>query len=180
MSARIRFRSFLFSLIVVSAFVGLAFLERPDEARAQTPSPSARGNRPLASQSEAEVVKGAVQAIEKGRETFRFDTFGDEAFWGDTLNLDATIAGAANGGIGPGLSPKQALALGLKVDVRCAPGRTAGPAARGRREPRRPRDHRGAASAERRGRSEGIFQLGKALLDRYPVRALPFDGERFL
>ncbi len=122
MSARIRFRSFLFSLIVVSAFVGLAFLERPDEARAQTASPSAQGNRPLATQPEADVVKGAVQAIEKGRETFRFDTFGDEAFWGDTLNLDATIAGTANGGIGPGLSPKQALALGLKVDVNALPG----------------------------------------------------------
>jgi hypothetical protein len=24
----------------------------------------------------------AVQMIEEGRETFRFDTFGDEAFWG--------------------------------------------------------------------------------------------------
>jgi hypothetical protein len=53
--------------------------------------------------------------------TFRFDTFGDESFWGDTLNLDATIAGAANGGIGPGLSPRKALELGLKVDVNALP-----------------------------------------------------------
>jgi hypothetical protein len=68
------------------------------------------------------IVQNAVQSIEKGRETFRFDTFGDEAFWGDTLNLDATIAGAANGGIGPGLSPRTALnVLGLKVDVNALP-----------------------------------------------------------
>ena len=52
--------------------------------------------------SDSAFVQNAVQAIERGRETFRFDTFGDEAFWGDTLNLDAAIAGAANGGVGPG------------------------------------------------------------------------------
>ena len=59
--------------------------------------------------------------LAEGRQTFRFDTFGDEAFWGDTLNLDAAIAGKANGGVGPGLSPKQALQLGLKVDVLALP-----------------------------------------------------------
>src|SRR5262249_36017164 len=55
--------------------------------------------------------------VSQGKQTFRFDTFGDEAFWGGTLGLHKTIEGAAHGGIGPGLSPKEALALGLKVDV---------------------------------------------------------------
>lgn len=59
--------------------------------------------------------------IEEGRKTFRFDTFGDEAFWGDTLKLHRAIAGAANGGVGPGLSPNAALAVGLKVDVDALP-----------------------------------------------------------
>ena len=31
------------------------------------------------------IGKNASQMIEEGRRTFRFDTFGDEAFWGDTL-----------------------------------------------------------------------------------------------
>jgi len=53
-----------------------------------------------------------------GREIFRFDTFGDEDFWGGALRLHQAIAGAANGGVGPGLSPKAALGLGLKVDAR--------------------------------------------------------------
>jgi hypothetical protein len=35
--------------------------------------------------------------------------------------LHKAIAGAANGGVGPGLSPKAALGLGLKVDVRALP-----------------------------------------------------------
>src|SRR5215469_13942231 len=59
--------------------------------------------------------------VRQGKQTFRFDTFGDQAFWGGTLHLNQTIAGAANGGIGPGLSPKTALALGLKVDVDALP-----------------------------------------------------------
>ncbi|MFZ3285690.1 MAG: hypothetical protein WA191_02490 [Telluria sp.] len=59
--------------------------------------------------------------IEQGRQIFRFDTFGDEAFWGDMLQLHKAIAGASNGGVGPGLSPKAALAAGLKVDVDALP-----------------------------------------------------------
>jgi hypothetical protein len=59
--------------------------------------------------------------IAQGKQTFRFDTFGDEVFWGDLLNLDAAIAGKANGGVGPGLSPRTAFAVGLKVDVTALP-----------------------------------------------------------
>src|SRR5437764_3734042 len=55
--------------------------------------------------------------IAEGRHTFRFDTFGDEAFWGDTLQLHSAIEGDKFGGVGPGLSPKTALSLGLKVDI---------------------------------------------------------------
>jgi hypothetical protein len=67
------------------------------------------------------VSESAASMIIEGRETFRYDTFGDEAFWGDTLKLHRAIAGAANGGVGPGLSPKAALGLGLKVDARALP-----------------------------------------------------------
>jgi hypothetical protein len=63
----------------------------------------------------------ADRLIQEGRNTFRFDTFGDEAFWGGQLRLHQAIAGAANGGVGPGLSPEAALALGLKVDVDALP-----------------------------------------------------------
>src|SRR5947209_11996826 len=59
--------------------------------------------------------------INDGRQIFRFDSFGDEAFWGDTLKLHQAIAGAANGGVGSGVSPKTALAVGLKVDADALP-----------------------------------------------------------
>jgi len=54
----------------------------------------------------------AAHLLQEGRDIFRFDTFGDEAFWGDQLQLHQAIATA---------SPKTALALGLKVDVAALP-----------------------------------------------------------
>src|SRR5512134_3409286 len=47
--------------------------------------------------------------LQEGRRTFRHDTFGDEAFWGDTLGLHRAVAGASLGGVGPGVSPRTAL-----------------------------------------------------------------------
>jgi hypothetical protein len=67
------------------------------------------------------VVENAAQKIGQGQQTFRFDTFGDEAFWGDTLKLHQAIEGAKLGGVGPGVSPATALAVGLKVDVDALP-----------------------------------------------------------
>ena len=57
----------------------------------------------------------------EGRKTFRYETFGSEAFWGDTLQLHKAIAGEKNGGVGPGVSPKTALSVGLKVDADALP-----------------------------------------------------------
>src|ERR1051326_473798 len=61
------------------------------------------------------------QLVSQGRNIFRFDTFGDQDFWGGTLQLHRAIEGAANGGVGPGVSPATALAVGLKVDQDALP-----------------------------------------------------------
>jgi hypothetical protein len=63
------------------------------------------------------VSRNVDAMLAEGRNTFRFDTFGDEAFWGDALELHLAIEGAKLGGVGAGVSPKTALALGLKVDA---------------------------------------------------------------
>jgi len=63
----------------------------------------------------------AKQMLEEGRQTFRFETFGDEIYWTDALQLNKAIAGEKNGGVGAGLSPKAALAAGLKVDMDVIP-----------------------------------------------------------
>src|SRR5262245_14756102 len=75
------------------------------------------------SPKKANPVVAAMGLMKEGQKTFRFDTFGDEAFWGDALRLHESIAGAANGGVGPGLAPSNALGLGLKVDVTALPAR---------------------------------------------------------
>ena len=77
-------------------------VSKPASQRA-TPPPNSRGT--------------ALRLINQGRRIFRFDTFGDQAFWGGALKLHRAIEGKANGGVGPGVSPKTALAVGLKVDV---------------------------------------------------------------
>jgi hypothetical protein len=61
------------------------------------------------------------ETLRQGQHTFRFDTFGDEAFWGDTLHLHQAIEGSAHGGVGDGVSPKAALGVGLKVDAQSLP-----------------------------------------------------------
>ena len=74
---------------------------------------------------EQQVEQNRAQMFEQGKQVFRFDTFGDEAFWGGTLRLHQAIAGDKNGGVGPGVSPKMALSVGLKVDADAIPSELA-------------------------------------------------------
>lgn len=67
------------------------------------------------------VVENAALKVQQGEQIFRFDTFGDESFWGDTIKLHHAIEGAHFGGVGPGVSPQTALAVGLKVDIDALP-----------------------------------------------------------
>jgi len=90
--------------------------------RAAEPSkPSAKAAAEKLSENDRMIAANAQKLIEEGRQIFRFDTFGSEAFWGDTLQLHKAIAGEKNGGIGPGVSPKTALSVGLKVDADALP-----------------------------------------------------------
>jgi hypothetical protein len=66
-------------------------------------------------------TKNSTQMLKEGKQTFRFDTFGSEDYWGEQLKLHRAIEGEKLGGIGPGITPKQALALGLKVDLDAVP-----------------------------------------------------------
>jgi hypothetical protein len=66
---------------------------------------------------DAVISEHAEELFRDGARIFRDDTFGDEQFWGDTLKLHQAIGGARFGGVGPGVSPATALAVGLKVDV---------------------------------------------------------------
>jgi hypothetical protein len=70
---------------------------------------------------DAEIIDYASRSFIDGRRIFRFDTFGSEDFWGGMLRLHQALAGTANGGIAEGVSPRMALAVGLKVDTEALP-----------------------------------------------------------
>jgi hypothetical protein len=51
--------------------------------------------------------------IDEGKRIFRFDTFGDETFWTDTLRMHEVVRAAVD--------PTTALSVGLKVDAEALP-----------------------------------------------------------
>ena len=87
----------------------------------QGPPAQSHAKREKLRNFDAQIAENANELLADGRETFRFDTFGDEVFWGDTLQLHQAIKGASLGGVGPGISPTTALSLGLKVDLDALP-----------------------------------------------------------
>jgi len=106
-------------LIVVTAVLGSAVLvDTGGLTKADAQSAPIQAS---AGAFDDQIRANAQSSLEAGRKTFRFDTFGDEAFWGSTLHLERAIEGAGLGGEGAGLSPKAALGLGLKVDVGALP-----------------------------------------------------------
>ncbi len=70
---------------------------------------------------DVENARHAQAMLDEGKKTFRYDTFGSEVFWGDALQLHKAVAGEKNSGVGPGVSPKTALSVGLKVDADALP-----------------------------------------------------------
>lgn len=58
-------------------------------------------------------TSGQADLVAQGQQIFRFDTFGDEVFWTDTLKMHEVIAAAVD--------PVTALSVGLKVDAEALP-----------------------------------------------------------
>lgn len=54
-----------------------------------------------------------TELVEEGQEIFRYETFGDETFWTDVLQMNTVIESA--------VSPNIALSVGLKVDAEALP-----------------------------------------------------------
>ena len=109
------------SLIIVVGLVLLAALAMNSNHSIGAQTASAQADGKEASVFNAVVHSNSERTLKEGKQTFRFDTFGDEAWWGDTLHLHEAIEGVKFGGIGPGISPATALSLGLKVDLDALP-----------------------------------------------------------
>jgi hypothetical protein len=98
----------------------IAFACAPIPKTVET-DPAVKAHRFPAESFDSVIEDNIEDMIEEGRRVFRYETFGSETFWGDQLRLHEAIAGEQLGGIGPGLTPKRALELGLKVDMGAVP-----------------------------------------------------------
>lgn len=63
------------------------------------------------------MLESSERLLAEGKQIFRHDTFGSEAFFGGELELHRAILSEPRGGAGAGLTPRQALQLGLKADA---------------------------------------------------------------
>jgi hypothetical protein len=97
--------------LVVCGVASLRYLHAP------TAAAFADATAVSSSSQDQSIDQNGAAMIGRGREIFRFDTFGDEGFWTGLLKIEQAIEGATLGGIGAGVSPKTALAVGLKVDM---------------------------------------------------------------
>jgi len=107
MSLRPCFRVLL-SLSIGMVFSGCATKQSSNE---QTPPESKDAVAPTGAGAATDDM--SAQTLAQGQEIFRFDTFGNEPFWSDTLRMHEVIEKSVD--------PTTALKVGLKVDVDALP-----------------------------------------------------------
>jgi len=100
-------------VLVGAAVAAVACLSGP---RSVQTNPAVEAEKKEVSSHRDEIDDNSERMLKEGRETFRYDTFGSEDFWGKT-RLHEAILGEKQGGVGPGLKAIDALKAGLKVDI---------------------------------------------------------------
>ena len=109
----------LIKVLALAASLTIAAGYLSSRSRAQQSADRNRGQNEKG--YDQQISNNALRLMEQGKRIFRYDTFGSEDFWGGKLRLHEAIAGQKLGGVGNGVSPKTALALGLKVDAEALP-----------------------------------------------------------
>src|SRR5688572_31737910 len=109
----------LVKIIMLAASLTIAFGYVVNRSEAQDADAQSRGQKEQG--FDQQISENAQEMMEQGKQIFRYDTFGDEVYWSDKLKLHHAIQGSKFGGVGPGVSPKTALAVGLKVDLDALP-----------------------------------------------------------
>ena len=94
--AQRRIRSLYVIVALLATVITVLVLDnrgRAEQAFTKTQGPPAQSKalkRKLRN-FDADIAANADKLLSEGRETFRFDTFGDEAFWGGSLQLHQAI-----------------------------------------------------------------------------------------
>ena len=84
-------------------------------------NPAVQAQRAPSRSFDDQIEDHAKDMVKEGRRIFRYDTFGSEDFWGGKIRLHEAIAGEKHGGVGAGVTARQALQLGLKADIGALP-----------------------------------------------------------
>jgi hypothetical protein len=108
----------LMKLMIFAAVLTISFGYLAGRSRAQRDD---RDRDQGPERFDQQVSDNAKRMLKDGKQIFRYDTFGDEAYWTDKLQLHRAIEGSKFGGVGAGVSPKTALGVGLKVDMDALP-----------------------------------------------------------
>lgn len=100
---------------MIGAVAGPISCGGAQETPPQAPSPPGPAASPVAVQAAnpASPQTPSQEGLTDGKQIFRYDTFGDEQFWTDTLHLNAVIEKAVD--------PTTALKVGLNVDADVLP-----------------------------------------------------------
>jgi hypothetical protein len=113
MSERIHPRTVgLWTFTGLAMLLAFSFAHLSAQTRQSAAAAAAAGGMGRGGSWDAQIERTSRQMLEEGRQIFRFDTFGDEAFWGGQLRLHEAVRT---------LSPRAALQLGLKVDSDALP-----------------------------------------------------------
>ena len=97
------------SIVVAGALAACTASRNDNVGPTPTPSPSPT---PAPTPAPDPNKTAADKTFDQGQQTFRFDTFGDEAFWTGKLRMNEAVAG---------VNPTVALRVGLKVDADSLP-----------------------------------------------------------
>ena len=105
--------------IIITVLIGMGFLSCSSKSGGDSGVAKAESSEKGKNLTENDTLirDNTLNKLDEGRQVFRFDTFGDEDFWGGALRLHEAIEGEKFGGVGDGVSPNTALAVGLKVDI---------------------------------------------------------------
>lgn len=94
--------AFVISMVLLATMVSISSCNHDDDVGYLPPGEGTLNLPPL-----------DEQLVEQGQNIFRYETFGDETFWTDVLQMNAVVESA--------VSPNTALAVGLKVDAEALP-----------------------------------------------------------
>jgi hypothetical protein len=85
MSTKTKVACLLIAVVIGLAFVAVDIRSSNATAKASSGDDGARVTEGANADFDAAIRQNSQQMIDQGRTTFRFDTFGSESYWGDTL-----------------------------------------------------------------------------------------------